>query len=340
MNHPTVSVVTPFYNTAEWLAECIESVLAQTLPDFEYILVDNASTDGGGDIAESYAKRDKRIRVLRTNRLLPQVDNYNFALSQISPHTKYCKIAQADDWLYPEFLRATVDLADGYEDMILVCTFTLEGTGVVPTGIEVKETVLSGRDACRTLFCRGRYPFGSPTNQLWRADVVRARRPFYDADAVPFEDADVCFELLNGRSFGFVHQVLSFTRRDEGSIFDALKRFAWTPAFRLAILRRWGKAYLTDAEYASLHETWRRDYRAILAEAKARGASERYFAFHQEMMAAGRMEDIGENLSLAVLAWYFDRLANPKRTCENLLRYLKNRGKSPSSCDPTAMGRG
>jgi glycosyltransferase involved in cell wall biosynthesis len=51
MDRPLVSVVTPFYNTERYLAECIESVLAQTYPIFEYILVNNRSTDASRDIA-------------------------------------------------------------------------------------------------------------------------------------------------------------------------------------------------------------------------------------------------------------------------------------------------
>ena len=62
-----VSVVTPFYNTAPYLAQCIESVLAQTYPHFEYILMDNCSTDGSAEIAETYARRDSRIRLIRCN---------------------------------------------------------------------------------------------------------------------------------------------------------------------------------------------------------------------------------------------------------------------------------
>ena len=62
---PLVSVVTPFYNTAAWLTECIESVLAQTYHNWEYILVDNCSADGSTEIARRYAKTDSRIRYVR-----------------------------------------------------------------------------------------------------------------------------------------------------------------------------------------------------------------------------------------------------------------------------------
>ena len=59
---PLVSVVTPFYNTDRYLAECIESVLSQTYRNFEYVLVDNHSTDRSGVIAAEYARRDSKVR--------------------------------------------------------------------------------------------------------------------------------------------------------------------------------------------------------------------------------------------------------------------------------------
>ena len=98
---PLVSVVTPVYNTEEYIRECIESVLAQTYGNFEYIIVNNCSMDNTGEIAESYAKKDSRLRIYHNKQHLSQVENYNTALEQISPHSKYCKLVQADDWIFP-----------------------------------------------------------------------------------------------------------------------------------------------------------------------------------------------------------------------------------------------
>ncbi|NIV53907.1 MAG: glycosyltransferase, partial [Gammaproteobacteria bacterium] len=60
---PFVSVVTPVYNGAKFLPECIESVLAQSYTNWEYIVVNNKSTDDTLAIAEDYARRDPRVRV-------------------------------------------------------------------------------------------------------------------------------------------------------------------------------------------------------------------------------------------------------------------------------------
>ncbi len=94
---PLVSVVTPAYNEEEHLAECIESVLAQTYTNWEYVIVNNCSTDGTMAVAEKYAAVDPRIRVLGNDKLIPAVANFNFTLRQISAESKYCKMVLADD---------------------------------------------------------------------------------------------------------------------------------------------------------------------------------------------------------------------------------------------------
>jgi glycosyltransferase involved in cell wall biosynthesis len=83
MNEPLVSVVTPVYNGETYLAECIESVLAQTYSNWDYLILNNCSTDGTLGIAEEYARRDKRIRIQSNETLLPIIANHNKAFNLI-----------------------------------------------------------------------------------------------------------------------------------------------------------------------------------------------------------------------------------------------------------------
>src|SRR2546422_6850224 len=67
---PRVSVGMPVYNGERYLAEAVDSLLAQTYEDFEVIICDNASTDRTGEIARSYAARDTRVRYARNEKNL------------------------------------------------------------------------------------------------------------------------------------------------------------------------------------------------------------------------------------------------------------------------------
>ena len=59
-----VSVIVPVYKVEDYIRECLDSILAQTYPDFELILVDDGSPDDSGRICDDYAKGDNRIKVV------------------------------------------------------------------------------------------------------------------------------------------------------------------------------------------------------------------------------------------------------------------------------------
>jgi len=255
MSQPLVSVVTPVYNGAEFLLECIDSVLAQTYENWEYVIVDNCSTDPTLEIARSYEAEEPRIRVLTPNVFVDQIASANRSLREISPGSKYTKVLHADDWLFPECLERMVDLAERHPTVGVVSAYRLEENQVDLTGLPYSTSVLPGTEICRSTLLGPLYLFGSPTSTLIRSDLIRARDPFYDRtfcvteDYALSEDQDACCAILRQSDFGFVHQVLTFTRRPAGSPFSAFVHLgAFLPELTNLVTRH-GAAYLTEPEY-------------------------------------------------------------------------------------------
>ena len=62
--NPKIFVIIPVYNTQDWLKECIDSVLCQSLQDFEVICIDDVSTDRSGKILRDYAEKDERFALI------------------------------------------------------------------------------------------------------------------------------------------------------------------------------------------------------------------------------------------------------------------------------------
>src|SRR5437588_9685627 len=251
VSQPLVSVVTPFHNTALYLAQCIESVLAQNYSRFEYILVDNCSTDGSKEIAESYARRDPRIRLIRRPQLLSQVQKYHGGLAEISEGSSYCKIVQADDCIFPECLQLMVEAFEQSESIGLVSSYWLKGNEVRGSRFPYPRPMLSGKEMAR-LYLRTRlWAFGSPTAVMYRSCMVKKGQPFYDESRL-HEDTEKCMQILEHWDFGFVHQVLSFSRADNESISSAVRGFQPEALDRYILVQRYAPVFLEASEAAAL----------------------------------------------------------------------------------------
>lgn len=247
-SQPLVSVVTPVYNTEKYLAECIESILAQTYENWEYIIVNNHSTDRSLEIAQHYAQQDGRIRVHDNAEFLNQMQNWNHALRQISPKSKYCKIVHADDWLFPECISRMVEVAEAHPSVGLVGSYRLDETRVNLDGLPYPSAVVPGREICRATLRGDLYVFGSPSSLLIRSDFIQNGEDFYDASIIQ-ADKKVCFEILQNSDFGFVHQVLTYTRRHNESMTSLIHRFDSRKLGKLIYLTKYGPIFLSDKEY-------------------------------------------------------------------------------------------
>ena len=289
---PLVSVVTPVYNGEPYIAECIESILAQTYSNWEYIIVDNRSTDATQLIAEKYT-RDPRIRVETNPNFLPIIANHNRAFGLISPECKYCKVVSADDWIFPEALRRMVDLAESQPSVGLVGAYQLSGGGDVwyvrNAGLPYSSTVVSGRDICRAHFLEP-HPanvFGNPTSTLYRADLVRSTDRFYPNDTAE-ADRSACFAALRQSDYGFIHQVLSYERIHQTRVTATSKRMNAYPSSHLGDLVNYGSYYLSKEELdRCIDETLKRYY-DYLAVNTLTFKSRTFWDYH-----ASRLRDVG-----------------------------------------------
>jgi glycosyltransferase involved in cell wall biosynthesis len=115
----TVSVMMPVYNAERYLVAAVESILGQTFADFEFLIVDDGSTDRSGAMLERYAARDQRVRVAR----LPHggiVTARNHALSLA--RAEFCAVMDADDVALPQRLARQVDYLRQHPDIVCVGT--------------------------------------------------------------------------------------------------------------------------------------------------------------------------------------------------------------------------
>jgi glycosyltransferase involved in cell wall biosynthesis len=255
-NPATVSVITPVYNGAPFLRECIESVLRQSFQDWEYIIFNNCSTDDTAKIAEEYVARDPRIRLVHASNFVTSVINHNRSLSVVSTDAKYIKFVHADDALFPECIQRMVAVAEAWPSVGLVSSYHLHNRELGGGGVfERNESSKSGREILQRFLrqgsCYGESAFsvlGSPNTVLYRADLVRASQQFYDEDLWHF-DMDAACRILLDHDLGFVPQVLSYSRMHPAAATARTQRIGTYLPEELQMLLRYGPRVLEQAEY-------------------------------------------------------------------------------------------
>ena len=282
MNAP-VSVLTPVYNGAEYLADCIESVLGQDYADYEYTILNNCSTDGTLEIAQAYAAKDRRIHV-RTNRtFVSAIENHNLAVGVVPPHHKYCKIVSADDWIMPECLGKMVALAEAHPTVGIVGCYQRSGDSVRWKGVPPAVSVMSGREAGRLGLLHGIHVLGTPTSVLYRADLLRARQDFFPHNR-SHADTSACYEAFQHCDFGFLHEVLSVERVHSGQWTAAMDALDAGSVAYLEVLVRYGSHYLTPSEFAERKQVVFDGYYRDLGGCVLKLKGSEYWKFHRSRL--------------------------------------------------------
>ena len=136
------SIIIPVYNVAQYLCECLDSILAQTYTDWETICVDDGSTDGSGAILDDYAAKDARFKVVhQPNAGVSAARNVALEMAR----GEWVTFIDSDDTVNPDWLgQAVAQMSDGV-DLVRLCPIGISGWETA------KTPVLCGRDAA--LWC-------------------------------------------------------------------------------------------------------------------------------------------------------------------------------------------
>jgi glycosyltransferase involved in cell wall biosynthesis len=183
MKTPRISVVMPTHNALPFLDASIQSILNQTFKDFEFVILDDASTDGSDTVLREWQKRDERIRLFKSDHKRGLSGSSNFVV--LNSSAPIVARMDADDVSHPERLKRQWDIMQTEPEVVAV--------GTLCQGIDASGCAVRPRDRWR-LVRRSAYvpfPHGSATFRRAAFDRVNG----YSEECHGGEDQDFFFKL-------------------------------------------------------------------------------------------------------------------------------------------------
>lgn len=219
MRLPLVSIITPTHNHEKYLAFCLQSVINQTFKDWEMIIVDDASSDRTYDIALNFAKKDKRIKILRhkTNWGIKKIVNtYNQALNL--SRGKYIAILEGDDFLPKDKLKLQVKAMENDNSVLSYGNWVLvsqSGRKIYQRNFDkFNQSYLNNNPppSILNLYLTLQFDIGSQTVMIKKDSLLKIGG-FHKGKYYPFVDIPTYLRLAKLGRFTYINKVLGYYRR-------------------------------------------------------------------------------------------------------------------------------
>lgn len=191
MDNPLVSVIIPVFNTEKYLQRCIDSLLAQTYSNIEFLFIDDGSKDGSLRLLEQAKQKDDRIRVFSQKNSGPSAAR-NKGLEEC--RGKYVLFCDSDDSVEPEWAKRLIQTAIEHPNAWICCGIRCQDE----TGKELYtvSTKLHGdpKECYYDLFRKGLS--GSCYNKIFTSSVLRMNHICFDKNINRGEDVCFCLDYL------------------------------------------------------------------------------------------------------------------------------------------------
>lgn len=182
-----VSVIMPAYNVEKYISQAIKSILNQTYKRFEFIIIDDASTDSTARVIRSLMKKDKRIVLISNKKNVGVTKSLNRALKKV--RGQYIIRMDADDWSYSERFQLQIDLMEQNPDVVVSGSY-IEVCDENMKKKYIRKYKLDDISIRNHIF---RYsPFAHPAT-IWRAGILKKER--YDERIKICQDYELYFRV-------------------------------------------------------------------------------------------------------------------------------------------------
>lgn len=229
MNHsPKVSIIIPVYNVETYLRQCLDSLLKQTLEDFEIICVDDGSTDKSADILETYAANDHRIKIItQKNKGAGAARN----VGEKEATGTYLFFMDSDDYCSSDFLGKVVPYAEKKASDILVfnfCKFDNQTgkkeyrDGLVKARCPLQKDVFSYKDIPDAI-CTAINP--TPWNKLYRRSFVEETGLKWLEISTTNDITFATLSVLRANRIAYLDETFLFYRVNLGSSITSKKKY-------------------------------------------------------------------------------------------------------------------
>lgn len=207
---PVISVIMGCHNGEHYLDDAIESILNQSCSDFEFIIIDDASTDSTWQIIKSWKSKDQRIRPYRNDRNLGLAATLNRALTYSKG--RYIARMDADDISLPERLSRQLEMLEDHE--IQICGTWTRSIGRFRSKVTRYPT--SHEEICAHLFFQS--PFAHPTVMISASLYDNFR---YREEAGIAEDYDLWVRMSSQAVMENIPEVLLLYRVHKGQVSES-----------------------------------------------------------------------------------------------------------------------
>lgn len=195
-----LSVIVPIYNVEKYIHKCLDSIVGQTFPDMEIILIDDGSPDRCGKTCDEYAARDARIKVIhKENRGLSAARNDGIRMAT----GKWIAFVDSDDWCAPDYYERLFREANDEVDVFCGdgAIFEYEkgartrGSFSKPFFYDTREKLFELQK--RVLYCGGDYlTMGVPWDKLYKTSFLKDNSLCFDTNLKSCEDLWFNFQVF------------------------------------------------------------------------------------------------------------------------------------------------